>query len=107
MTVRRRIDPGPLRGPRFGPRSVETSSVITELVSGRLIASRFVSRASGSVRLEFAERDGVTTITSRSRATMPFRYALFGGMVELRSRRGQVEADNQRRTARLKEILET
>ena len=107
ITVRRRIDPGPLRGGRFGPGSVETTSVVTELTPSQAIATQFVGRADGTVRLEFAEREGATTITSRGHAVMPFRFALFGGLVEFRSRRGQREAENQRNSARLKEILET
>ena len=107
ITVRRRIDRGPLRGPRMGPGSVETSSVITDLRPEHLIASRLVGGTAGTVRLEFSERDGVTTVTSRWRSVMPYRFALFGGLVEFRSRRGQREAENQRHSTRLKEILET
>jgi hypothetical protein len=106
VTVRRRIDPGPLRGPRFGPYAVETASVITELVLGRLIASQEVDRPAAQARTELQEHGGGTLVTSIGQGLMPFRYALFGGMVEFWSRRREREAAVRRRRERLISLLD-
>ena len=106
VTVRRRIDPGPLRGPRFGPYAVETTSVITDLVPGRLIASHEVDRPGTQARTELQDQAGGTLIKSIGQGLMPFRYALFGGMVEFLSRQGEREAAVQRRRERLSALLD-
>ncbi|HZQ49361.1 MAG TPA: SRPBCC family protein [Candidatus Dormibacteraeota bacterium] len=95
-----------IRGPKLLPQVIETTSVVSEAVADRRLTMHMANRPGSTATLEFAATDGATAITSRSQTLAPYRLAVFGALIELRSQRGERRARAQQSLARLKQILE-
>jgi uncharacterized protein YndB with AHSA1/START domain len=95
-----------IRGPKLLPEVIETTSVVSEAVADRRLTMHMANRPDSRATLELAATEGGTAITSRSQTLAPYRLAVFGALIELRSQRGERRARAQQSLARLKQILE-
>ncbi len=95
-----------VRGPRMLPDVIETTSTTTAVEPGRSISMQIADRPSSTASTAFEDAGGGTRITTRASTLAPYRLAVFGALIELRSQRGERLARAQRNLSRLKEILE-
>jgi hypothetical protein len=105
VTVTQRYESG-VRGPRMLPDTITTVSVVDEVIADRALSMHLAERPAARSRMEFAETPAGTRITSKASAVAPFRLAVFGGLVELRTQRGARLARARRNLERLKRLLE-
>jgi uncharacterized protein YndB with AHSA1/START domain len=95
-----------VRGPRMLPDIIETASITMAVEPGRSISMQIANRPSSTVTTSFEDAGAGTRITTRAYSLAPYRLAVFGALIELRSQRGERLARAQRSLARLKAILE-
>lgn len=96
-----------VRGPRMLPDRITTASVVDEVVPESVLSMHLAERPASRSRMEFAETDGGTRITTTTSTVAPFRLAVFGALVELRAQRPERVARARRNLERLKRILES
>lgn len=96
-----------VRGPRMLPEVIETASVISDVKPERVLTMHLADRPASTATFEFAASGDGTTVTSRARSVAPYRLAVFGGLIELRTQRGERRARARRSLARLKALLES
>jgi hypothetical protein len=105
VVLRQRYD-SHIRGPRLLPEVIETTSVVSALTPDRELTTHLAGRPQSTATLEFSATTEGTTVRSVARSLAPYRLAVFGALIELRTQRGERRARAQRSLARLKELLE-
>ncbi len=95
-----------VRGPRMLPDVIETTSTFTAVEADRSISMQVANRPSSTATTSFVDAGAGTRITTRAYSLAPYRLAVFGALIELRSQRAERLARAQRSLARLKAILE-
>jgi uncharacterized protein YndB with AHSA1/START domain len=106
VVTRQRYD-SHIRGPKMLPEVIETTSVVTELASDSRIAMQIANRAHSTSTIEFTATNGDTRLMVRARSLAPYRLAVFGALIELRTQAPERRARGQRSLARLKQLLES
>jgi hypothetical protein len=106
VVLRTRYEPH-VRGPRMLPDVIETRSAVTRLEPESWIEMQIVNRPPSSATTEFADVDGGRTrISTNAYSLVPYRLAVFGVLVELRTQGPERAARARRNLERLKAILE-
>jgi hypothetical protein len=105
LTVRRRYESG-VRGPRLLPNTIEADSVVTGLVPDISISMESADRPAGNSVVEFAGSADGTQLRMRAHTVVPFRLAVFGGVLQLRFQKSKRIAKAKRDLGRLKQLLE-
>lgn len=106
VVLRQRYD-SHIRGPKLLPEVIETASVVSVLTPERELTMHLAGRPASTATFGFAPaRDEATTVRSVAHSVAPYRLAVFGALIELRTQRGERRARAQRSLARLKELLE-
>jgi len=106
VSVTQRYESG-VRGPRMLPDTITTTSVVDEVTADAALSMHLAERPASRSRLEFSQTGaGRTRIATTAHVVVPFRFAVFGAVVELWFRRGERAAKAQRNLERLKRILE-
>ncbi len=96
-----------VHGPKMLPEVIETSSVVSSVTPERELTMHLADRPASTSTLAFAGAgEGTTTVRSVAQSVAPYRLAVFGALIELRTQRGERQARAQRSLARLKQLLE-
>ena len=105
VTVRQRYD-SHLRGPRMLPQVIETVSVISRIEPDREISMHLANRPASTTDLRFTASGDETVVSSWTTNVAPYRMALFGALIELRTLRREGRLRSRSSLGRLKQLLE-
>ncbi len=96
-----------IHGPKMLPEVIETASVVSSVTPERELAMHLANRPASTATFAFAAAgEGRTTLRSVAQSVAPYRLAVFGALIELRTQRGERQVRAQRSLARLQELLE-
>jgi len=96
-----------IRGPKLLPEVIETASVVSAVTPERELTMHLANRPASTASFVFASAgEGASTLRSVARSVAPYRLAVFGALIELRTQRPERQARARRSLSRLKELLE-
>ena len=87
-------------------RQIETRHRVTALIPGRSYTTTFADQSGTRFQTDFVPANGGTRMTQVASVTLPFPQASLGMTLNFGKARSVVQAQDARRYARLKEILE-